>query len=278
MDRTAVVLVEHGLLELSGALSIALGFLLLRSLVPIWLGFDRTLAPPSIAAARKQTDRQPPPTQNDADQEDAGYSTAYQAYLREHRRISRSAEEHLTGVQYQIQVRSSVGILLMLFGFVVLPVGCYLPKSHTMFATAKPRSATEQEEQKASTTTIVPPISIALTAAPAAPLAASASDSVPNAVPRLPRNPSPAASAAQTFAGTPGAANAPMPDEAQMSDSDRRRVQAALALRGYCNCRVDGQLGRETRAAISLFQKQIGVAPTEQLSAEQAQRLIAPAG
>lgn len=66
-----------------------------------------------------------------------------------------------------------------------------------------------------------------------------------------------------------------MPDENQMTEADRRRVQAALAVLGYYSGRVDGQFGPETRAAIRRFQHEIGADMTGRLTAEQAGRLVA---
>ncbi len=87
--------------------------------------------------------------------------------------------------------------------------------------------------------------------------------------------PSPARPAAEASA-PPAAATGPlMPDEAHMSDADRRRVQAALALLGYYSGRIDGVFGPETRAAIRRFQHEIGVDMTGELTAAEAQRLVA---
>jgi peptidoglycan hydrolase-like protein with peptidoglycan-binding domain len=60
-----------------------------------------------------------------------------------------------------------------------------------------------------------------------------------------------------------------------MSLADRRRVQAALAVLGYYDGRVDGQFGQETRAAIRRFQHEIGAEMTGRLTSEQASRLVA---
>lgn len=60
-----------------------------------------------------------------------------------------------------------------------------------------------------------------------------------------------------------------------MTEADRRRVQAALAVLGYYDGRIDGQFGAETRAAIRRFQHEIGANMTGHLTPEQAGRLVA---
>jgi len=66
-----------------------------------------------------------------------------------------------------------------------------------------------------------------------------------------------------------------LPDEPDMTDADRRRVQQALAAIGYYVGAPDGQFGPNTRAAIRRFQFEIGAAMTGTLSAAQASRLVA---
>lgn len=66
-----------------------------------------------------------------------------------------------------------------------------------------------------------------------------------------------------------------LPDEATMTDSERRRVQEALARIGYYAGRIDGLFGPETRAAIRRFQHEIGVETTGVITGEQANRLVA---
>jgi hypothetical protein len=67
---------------------------------------------------------------------------------------------------------------------------------------------------------------------------------------------------------------ATMADEDQMSDQDRRRVQALLATMGYYSGRIDGTFGPETRAAIRRYQFEIKADLTGRLNAEQATRLV----
>ena len=68
--------------------------------------------------------------------------------------------------------------------------------------------------------------------------------------------------------------NSSMVDEDQMSDSDRRQVQAVLANVGYYSGRIDGTFGPETRAAIRRYQFEIKAELTGRLTAEQATRLV----
>jgi hypothetical protein len=65
-----------------------------------------------------------------------------------------------------------------------------------------------------------------------------------------------------------------LPDEAAMTDPDRRLVQTALARLGYYGIKVDGVFGTETRAAIRRFQHEIGSETTGRITAEQATRLV----
>lgn len=90
-----------------------------------------------------------------------------------------------------------------------------------------------------------------------------------------PRVPAASAPPAAPAAPAPRAAPPVMPEESQMTEPDRRRVQAALAVLGYYDGRVDGQFGPETRAAIRRFQHEIGAEMTGRLTAEQAGRLVA---
>ena len=83
---------------------------------------------------------------------------------------------------------------------------------------------------------------------------------------------------------TPPSANPPLaganalPDEDQMSDVDRRRVQSALARLGYYDYIVDGIFGPETRAAIRRFQHEIGDQMTGRLNSDEATRLVNGSG
>jgi len=65
-----------------------------------------------------------------------------------------------------------------------------------------------------------------------------------------------------------------LPDDGQMTDSDRRKVQGALLRLGYYDMPVDGVFGPETRAAIRRFQHEIGADMTGRLTALQASRLV----
>jgi hypothetical protein len=65
-----------------------------------------------------------------------------------------------------------------------------------------------------------------------------------------------------------------LPDEAQMTDADRRKVQSALIRLGYYDAPADGLFGPETRAAIRRFQHEIGGEMTGRLTADQAIRLV----
>jgi peptidoglycan hydrolase-like protein with peptidoglycan-binding domain len=65
-----------------------------------------------------------------------------------------------------------------------------------------------------------------------------------------------------------------LPDETQMTDPDRRKVQSALVRLGYYDHAVDGLFGAETRAAIRRYQHEIGVETTGRLTADQATRLV----
>ncbi len=65
-----------------------------------------------------------------------------------------------------------------------------------------------------------------------------------------------------------------MPDEAQMTEVDRRKVQGALVRLGYYAHAIDGQFGAETRAAIRRFQHEIGGEVTGRLTGAQASRLV----
>jgi len=103
--------------------------------------------------------------------------------------------------------------------------------------------------------------------------------------PEAPPSPAPAASTAiavpppppePAILVSPAAppSRATMADEDQMSDQDRRRVQALLATMGYYSGRIDGTFGPETRAAIRRFQFEIKADLTGRLNAEQATRLV----
>jgi peptidoglycan hydrolase-like protein with peptidoglycan-binding domain len=87
-----------------------------------------------------------------------------------------------------------------------------------------------------------------------------------------------AASSASVTAVAPPIAAAPttdqLPDEARMSEVERRKVQGALIRLGYYDTAVDGVFGPETRAAIRRYQHEIGGETTGRLTADQATRLV----
>jgi hypothetical protein len=64
------------------------------------------------------------------------------------------------------------------------------------------------------------------------------------------------------------------PNEASMTDGDRRRVQEALARLGYYAAAIDGRFGPETRAAIRRYQHEIGDEMTGNITGDQASRLV----
>jgi hypothetical protein len=65
-----------------------------------------------------------------------------------------------------------------------------------------------------------------------------------------------------------------LPDEARMTEVERRKVQGALIRLGYYDTSVDGVFGPETRAAIRRYQHEIGGETTGRLTADQATRLV----
>lgn len=85
------------------------------------------------------------------------------------------------------------------------------------------------------------------------------------------------ATATATAPGAAPAATAPpeqMPEEAQMTEADRRKVQTALVRLGYYDNPVDGLFGPETRAAIRRYQHEISGETTGRLTADQATKLV----
>lgn len=86
--------------------------------------------------------------------------------------------------------------------------------------------------------------------------------------------PPPAAATAPPPSPPPAPAIA-MPEEAQYSEVDRRRVQAALRELGYYDGDVDGVFGPETRAAIRRYQHEIGASMTGTLTPGDATHLVA---
>jgi hypothetical protein len=95
----------------------------------------------------------------------------------------------------------------------------------------------------------------------------------PTVAPKPPPPVTPAASA-QSAAAAAVAPVKQLPDEAQMTEADRREVQSALVRLGYYGSPVDGLFGPETRAAIRRFQHEIGGEMTGRLAADQATRLV----
>lgn len=104
-----------------------------------------------------------------------------------------------------------------------------------------------------------PPVSVTSTPQSSSTQPSSAQPAPPKAASALPApaQPAPAAS----------------PEEAQMTDANRRAAQAALARLGYYSGAVDGVFGPETRAAIRRFQHELRASMTGQLTAEQLSRL-----
>ncbi|WP_295391504.1 peptidoglycan-binding protein [uncultured Thiodictyon sp.] len=89
----------------------------------------------------------------------------------------------------------------------------------------------------------------------------------PSAVPTATPTPTPTAA-------TPTVPAVALPPEGEMTQSERRRVQVALAEIGYYSGRIDGEFGPESRAAIRRFQHEIGAELTGVLTGEQAGRLL----
>jgi hypothetical protein len=125
------------------------------------------------------------------------------------------------------------------------------------------------------------PLPAAPAPVPPAPAAAAPTAPPPAAPPPAappPAAPPPAASApapaAQATPAAPAPAIAALPDDSQMTDADRRRVQTALARLGYYDGQVDGVFGPDTRAAIRRYQHELHIEMTGRLTAEQATRLV----
>jgi hypothetical protein len=77
-----------------------------------------------------------------------------------------------------------------------------------------------------------------------------------------------------TPAPAPTPAQASLPGDDQLTEAERRRVQAALVRLGYYAGQVDGLFGPDTRAAIRRYQHELGAAMTGRLTAEQANKLV----
>jgi hypothetical protein len=115
---------------------------------------------------------------------------------------------------------------------------------------------------------------LALLVPPAKPVAPPPAAAAPPA-------PAPAPPSPPSAPPPPAPAPAPvvaMPEEAQYSDLDRRRVQAALRELGYYDGTVDGVFGPETRAAIRRYQHELGASMNGTLTPQQATRLVAGLG
>jgi hypothetical protein len=99
--------------------------------------------------------------------------------------------------------------------------------------------------------------------------------------PPAPAKPTPAPPVVVATPAAPPLASSPppmpsvqLPDDAQMTDADRRKVQGVLLRLGYYDLPVDGVFGPETRAAIRRYQHEIGAEMTGRLTALQASRLV----
>jgi hypothetical protein len=64
-----------------------------------------------------------------------------------------------------------------------------------------------------------------------------------------------------------------LPDEQQMTDTQRRLIQRALSHLGYYDSETDGVFGTETRAAIRRWQHEVHAPMTGHLTAEEASKL-----
>lgn len=69
-------------------------------------------------------------------------------------------------------------------------------------------------------------------------------------------------------------AAAAMPEDAQMTEADRRVIQAALLRLGYYDKPVDGVFGADTRAAIRRFQHEIGADMTGVITSGESAKLL----
>jgi hypothetical protein len=81
--------------------------------------------------------------------------------------------------------------------------------------------------------------------------------------------------AATPSATDTGAGGPTLPDDDAMTEADRKRVQAALALLGYYDGRIDGIFGADSRAAIRRWQHEKGVDMTGRLTGAEATSLVA---
>jgi cytoskeletal protein RodZ len=129
-------------------------------------------------------------------------------------------------------------------------------------------------------TAIASPTSPALTApSPAGPPSTSPSASTATGSPAspAPTAPGPAGRSTSSPAPTataPSAAAVAMPNQASMTEADRRLVQDRLHSQGYYRGPVDGIFGPMTATAIRLYQHEIGSEVTGRLTSEEANRLV----
>jgi Putative peptidoglycan binding domain/Caspase domain len=132
----------------------------------------------------------------------------------------------------------------------------------------------------------LPPVAAEAAPQPPAPPAAPASAPPtattpvppPSATPTPPPSPAPAAAAPAPASIPPTAppppTRPPLPNEAMMTQANRRDVQIALARLGYYDGRIDGTMGPDTRAAIRRWQHEIGAEMTGTLTGALATRLV----
>lgn len=86
--------------------------------------------------------------------------------------------------------------------------------------------------------------------------------------------PRPAATPVPAVAPAASAPATNFPTDEQMTNSDRKQVQTALARLGYYDGKVDGIFGQDSRAAIRRYQHELGAEMTGRLTAAQTSRLI----
>ena len=135
-------------------------------------------------------------------------------------------------------------------------------------------TAVQTQLTGAKATTLVAHMPVApgyLAGAPPPPVARPAAAPPPAATPPAAPPAAPAPAATPPVAATP---LEPVPDEAQMTDADRKKVQSALVRLGYYDNPIDAVFGPETRAAIRRYQHEIGGEMTGRLTAQQATKLV----